>query len=236
MTNALLKSRKTKFYLYNVKLKKPTQENVSKYNEYRKCYNKAIKTGKKLYFQKSFEENKNDLRKTWTLLRDAIRKHNDKTSVLNEICSDGVYYREGKDISNKFNEYFTTIADNITTRINPSNRDCTYYMSEANSIFSFTHIQPRDIVKMVNGLESKSSQDMLGVSNKLIKRIIENIAVPLTHIVNLSLQSGNIPNELKIAKVYLFLNLNLKNLICYATCLIIDQLVFCQFSQKSLKK
>lgn len=201
MTNALLKSRKTKFYLYNVKLKKPTQENVSKYNEYRKCYNKAIKTGKKLYFQKSFEENKNDLRKTWTLLRDAIRKHNDKTSVLNEICSDGVYYREGKDISNKFNEYFTTIADNITTRINPSNRDCTYYMSEANSIFSFTHIQPRDIVKMVNGLESKSSQDMLGVSNKLIKRIIENIAVPLTHIVNLSLQSGNIPNELKIAKV-----------------------------------
>ena len=38
MTNALLKSRKTKFELYDIKLREPTQENISKYNEYRKCY------------------------------------------------------------------------------------------------------------------------------------------------------------------------------------------------------
>ncbi len=201
MTNALLKSRKTKFELYDIKLREPTQDNISKYNEYRKCYNKAIKTGKKLYFQKSFEDNRNDLRKTWSILREAIRKHNDKSSVITEIFSDGVCYKEGKDISNKFNEFFTTIADDISTKINPSDRDCTYYTTASDSIFSFTHIQPKDIVTIVNGLESKSSQDMLGVSNKLMKKIIENIAIPLTHIINLSLQSGNIPNELKIAKV-----------------------------------
>ena len=79
MSKAILKSRKTKLNLAEIKIRFPTQANKDKYNAYNKCYNKVIRTAKKLYFQRSFEEHKSDLRKTWEVLREAIRKTNDKS-------------------------------------------------------------------------------------------------------------------------------------------------------------
>ena len=124
MSRSILKSRKTKFELAEIKLRFPTESNISKYNLYRKCYDKVIRAAKKLYFKQSFEQNKNNLRKTWNILREAIRKKNDKTSLINEISSDGLMISNSKDMSNKFNEYFTNVADNITNNLNPSDRDC----------------------------------------------------------------------------------------------------------------
>jgi hypothetical protein len=201
MSKAILKSRKTKLNLAEIKIRFPTQANKDKYNAYNKCYNKVIRTAKKLYFQRSFEEHKSDLRKTWEVLREAIRKTNDKSNIINEIFVNGTSYSGGQDISNKFNEYFTSVADNITNNINPSNRDCTYYLRESNSIFSFDQLYEHDLVRIVKGLESKSSQDMLGISNKFVKKVIDVISNPLTYIINLSLQTGFIPKELKMAKV-----------------------------------
>ena len=113
--------------------------------------------------------------------------------------------------ANKFNEYFTTIADKITDDLNTSDRDCTYYTNDSNFIFSFSDIFVHDVLKIVSGLESKSSQDMFGLSNFLLKKIIENIALPLSHILNLSLQSGEIPSEFKKAKVKPIFKLNSKD-------------------------
>lgn len=211
MSRSILKSRKTKFELAEIKLRLPTESNISKYNLYRKCYDKVIRAAKKLYFKQSLEQNKNNLRKTWNILREAIRKKNDKTSLINEISSDGLLISNSKDMSNKFNEYFTNVADNITNNLNPSDRDCSYYLTESNSNFLFEQINSYDLVKIVSGLESKASQDMFGLSNNLIKKVIDNIALPLTHIFNLSLQSGIIPNELKMAKVIPIFKLNSKD-------------------------
>ena len=211
MSRSILKSRKTKFELAEIKLRFPTEANISKYNQYRKCYDKVIRAAKKLYFKHSFEQNKNNLRKTWDILREAIRKKNDKTSLIKEIYSDGLLFSNNIDISNKFNEYFTNVADNITNNLNPSDRDCSYYLTESNSNFLFDQINSYDLIKIVSGLESKASQDMFGLSNNLIKKVIDNIALPLTHIFNLSLQSGIIPNELKMAKVIPIFKLNSKD-------------------------
>ena len=42
---------------------------------------------------------------------------------------------------------------------------------------------------------------MFGISNKLLKNVIDKIAIPLAHIINSSLQTSEIPSELKLAKV-----------------------------------
>ena len=42
---------------------------------------------------------------------------------------------------------------------------------------------------------------MFGLSNCLLKQIINSIAVPLVHIINQSIKTGQIPSQLKIAKV-----------------------------------
>ena len=86
-------------------------------------------------------------------------------------------------MSNKFNEYFTNVADNITNNLNPSDRDCSYYLTESNSNFLFEQINSYDLVKKFSGHESKASQDMFGLPNNLIKKVIDNIALPLTYLI-----------------------------------------------------
>ena len=50
-------------------------------------------------------------------------------------------------------------------------------------------------------MEGKKSSDIFGISNFLLKKIINSIALPLSHIINLSILTGIVPNDLKIAKV-----------------------------------
>ena len=141
-----------------------------------------IRAAKKVYYKNTFDQHKNNLRKTWEVLKNAIRKQNDKSSIIEEIKSNNLFFRNDNDMANKFNEYFTTIADNITDNLNTSDRDCSFYTRESNLNFSFSIVFVHDVLKVVSGLESKSSQDMFGISNFLLKKIIENIALPFTHI------------------------------------------------------
>ena len=47
----------------------------------------------------------------------------------------------------------------------------------------------------------KSSQGFDNISTKLLKSTIDEILIPLTHIINLSMQSGTVPEKMKIAKI-----------------------------------
>ena len=74
MTSALLKSRVRKLNLLSKKNRNPSQENIDEYNAYRNLYNRLIKEAKKLHFNSALNENKNDMKKTWDILREAISK------------------------------------------------------------------------------------------------------------------------------------------------------------------
>ena len=56
----------------------------------------------------------------------------------------------------------------------------------------------------MKGIKYKSSKDMFGITNKLLKNVIRKIAIPLAHIINSSLQTSEIASELKLAKLCLF--------------------------------
>ena len=92
MTKGILKSRQTKLKLIELKIRFPTAENNEKYRKYRSCYNKVIRAAKKIYFKYSFEKHKNDMRKTWEVLRESIRKTNDKSSIIEQIKSGDISF------------------------------------------------------------------------------------------------------------------------------------------------
>ncbi len=60
---------------------------------------------------------------------------------------------------------------------------------------------PEHIVKIVKSFAPKNSADTDGVSSKMIKFIIEEISLPLSHIFNLSLQTGQFPKQLQTSRV-----------------------------------
>ena len=64
-----------------------------------------------------------------------------------------------------------------------------------------TNTNPGDIMNIVHMLKSNSSKGHDDITPSIIKDIISEIALPLTYIFNKSLQNGQFPDKLKIARI-----------------------------------
>ena len=60
---------------------------------------------------------------------------------------------------------------------------------------------PREIESITASFKNKKSFSFDGISTNLIKASISEIAVPLSEVINLSLQTGIVPEKMKIAKI-----------------------------------
>ena len=65
--------------------------------------------------------------------------------------------------------------------------------------FNFTRTTPEEIVEIIRKMKPKSSSGLENISCRLMKDIFDIIAIPLTSLINQSLQSGIFPDKLKIA-------------------------------------
>ena len=200
MSKGLLISRRNKLKLEKISIQNPIDQNKTFYKNYKNMYNKLLKKAKKLYFESAFDANRNDLKKTWKLLREAIDKTKDGNSSVEKIRSDGDLFENKEDIANLFNDYFTNVAESIAKEINPTTSPPDNFLPK-NIDFNLNQIGPIKLIDIVTKLENKFSTDKDNISNDLLKKVIVNIAVPLSHIFNLSLESGYVPDQLKVAKV-----------------------------------
>ena len=212
MTKALLKSRLRKLHLLALKNRNPTNENIVTYNTYRDLYNRLIKEAKILHFNSALYDNKNDMKKTWDVLREAISKQKKTSENITELSFDGETVTDNLQMANKLNNFFVSMADDIVKNINPPLQgDHTIHMPNIESSFIFNHITPLTLKDIVSEMENKVSSDLFEMSNSLIKKIINVVAEPLCHIFNRSLTTGYIPVQLKDAKVVPIYKLNQKS-------------------------
>ena len=154
-----------------------------------------------MYYCNELNKCKSDLRKTWEIIRDATRKTKDKATCINELKYNDSIYLNNSEISEKLNEHFTSVANKISSKINPSIIDPCSYMPNCDSSFKMHTINPAIVTDIVKKMGNKQSMDIFGMSNSFLKNIISVIALPLSHIINQSILTGKIPSELKIAKV-----------------------------------
>ena len=105
-------------------------------------------------------------------------------------------------IANGFNEFFSQVGPNLASEIGDSNVSFESFLSERNPTdFSFSRISETDILRICDQLKPKLSSGIDFISNKLLKQIAPIIITPLHYLVNLSLETGYIPREIKIAKI-----------------------------------
>ena len=80
VSTVLLASDRHKAKLCKKDLSKPTDENIKLYKNYLNLFNKAKRELKRNYYSNLFEFNKNNMKNTWSVLKQAIGKHNDKSN------------------------------------------------------------------------------------------------------------------------------------------------------------
>ena len=91
-----------------------------------------------------------------------------------------------KDIANKFDAFFTNIGKNLADKINdvPHRHFSDYLVSIPNTKFEFQPVEIKEVNKIITQLDSKNSSGYDGISNILIKSIVDIISKPLTVIIN----------------------------------------------------
>ena len=201
ITKGIFNSIKVRNKLYKLYLKKPSEQSLNKYKQYRNRLTSIIKTSKKMHYSKELGKAEGDLNATWKVINN-ITNRNKQKAQIERIKIDNNELTDSAEIANAFNSYFTSIGPDLASQIKSDNCNFTQFLnrpSENTMFFVSTH--QYEIKEIVKKLKSKSSAGYDGISTKLLKQIINNIASPLAFIFNLSLTTGTCPDLLKLAKV-----------------------------------
>ena len=141
------------------------------------------------------------MKKTWSTINKVLGKEKSKDSLPSFLKSNGNIISGNFEIANGFNDFFSNIGPQLADKIPTSSKHFLDFMPlpVAENFFLPTLHQKLFFKK----LKSKSSSGPDHVSSKLLKDIIHVhvIAEPLAHVFNLSFKTGNIPVQLKTAKV-----------------------------------
>jgi Reverse transcriptase (RNA-dependent DNA polymerase) len=202
-TGGMLISRRKKLFLGKLVAKEPTVDNKLVYSRYRNVYNTVLRASKKLYFERELEKHRTNLKVTWDTLRKATRKSKTKKFSINRINDKGHLIHQPKEIANFLNNFFTTIADVISSEIHPTVRPPEVENYDNIPLFHScnTPITNFEILTTFTALSGKKSEDYTGISMHFLKSITLQLLQPLNHIFNLSIMNGIVPKQLKIAKV-----------------------------------
>jgi hypothetical protein len=213
-TNGLLISSRHKSKLFKKKLQAPIEENIRLFKQYNTMFTKIKRKMKILYYKKILEENKNNSKKCWSVLHQALGKLNSKSSFPKTFLINNSQISDTREIAEGFNNFFSNIGFQTSHNVPQTNKHFSSYMpnKQLHSMF-LEQVEPSDVISSVNKLKPKSSSGHDGFSTKILKDTIENIIEPITYIVNQSFNKGVFPDEMKIAKVIPIYKTTEKNLL-----------------------
>ena len=201
ISQSLLKSinRKNKlFYKYR---KVPNTSNKSRYTRYRNILTSVLRLAKENYYSMQFNRYKFDSKSTWKVINEALKTKSD-TSPPKHISRDDCHINDPATIAEMFNDFFVSLGPNLANKIPKSKTKFQSFLKDKNpQSLLFEPAAEQEIKGIVDNLNNKKSSGYDGITNFLLKNIINEIISPLTYILNLSLLNGKVPQKMKIAKV-----------------------------------
>ena len=162
ISNKILNKIKHRNSLFVRKKKDPNNEHIkSAYNKFRNSVNNDIKTSKKEYFNKYFENCKSNMKKTWKGINDLIRSNN-KSTHINQINYNNKLINDPKDMSNAFNNFFASVGpstdkDIPKTPISP----LSFLRNRVLNNFSFRKTKIAEVMTIVLQLTKPNLQGLL---------------------------------------------------------------------------
>ena len=200
LSEALQNAIKMKNNLY-MKLKKhPIEENQIKYKQYKCTLNKSLKLAERKYYEEIFRDNKENLSKSWKILKDILNKKRENT-IPETFQFEGRTLTAKKVIANEFNTFFVQTGPKLADKIPEVNCNPLTYLGgrNVNTLF-WDPVCKDELATIINTLKS-SSPGWDNLLPKVIKDKVNWYLEPLEHIINLSLTTGIVPLQWKKANV-----------------------------------
>ena len=202
ITKGLLKSINTKCKLYKAYLKNPCNFNNDRYTKYKNKLNHLLKISKRNYYDYKINEAKGNLKATWKILNEIINKRKSRTKFPSSFIYDDKKIKDPVEIADKFCNFFTNIGSNLFNKLPKT--DVSYQTFLKNRINESIFLKPvsvNEIKEIANKFKSGKAAGLDHIYIDDIKNNIDFIAEPLTFLINLSIDSGSVPEQIKRAKV-----------------------------------
>ena len=98
---------------------------------------------------------------------------------------------------------FCSVGDNIANKTDAAKTHFSAFLQNPSSpnTFFLKQVDEHEVLQQIKNLKLKKSPGHDGIKPSIIKGAYEILVRPLTHLYNVSLSSGIVPNIWKIAKV-----------------------------------
>ena len=163
-----------------------------------------IRIAQSTYYVKKLDSVKSNIKSTWRVLNEVINKKRSKSRLPSSFkTSENVEISDPTEIANKFSNFFSNIGPTLAKKITPtSSVSHRQFLSGCypQSIF-FDDVTAIEIIEISKSFQSNKAAGYDKIPMSIIKRIIDIIAEPIAHIINLSITGGIVPDEMKIARV-----------------------------------
>ena len=172
-------------------------------------------------------------KKAWRVINSLIGRTNDKSTISNTFKINNKTVIDDQKISNEFCNFFTNIGIKYVNEINVPDPKFSHqhFMKNKNPVNMFmapTDLQ--EIITCIDSLKRKNSSGHDNITSATLKYITNTICIPLTNIFNKSLETGTVPDLLKLAKSIPIYKSKNKEL------LTTDQYHYCHLYQNYWKK
>ena len=202
MTDGLLTSIKHKQKLYSKSLRYPTDKNINEYKQFRNKLNSLIKTVKSDFYEKKFNQQKDNIKGTWKIINSLIKKNDGKQYDECVINCEGNITDDPNAIANHFNNFFVNIGPTLAKKIEQTDTNFKTYLPQpsVNSLF-LSPVSIDEIIDIVKRFKNGKAPGIDDINSVIIKQLINSLSDPLCYIFNLCLSNGVFPDSLKVAKV-----------------------------------
>ena len=220
--------------LFNKMVQSPTPSNKYLYSKFRNRVVSEQRKSKIRHFEDYFEKNKTDMKMLWTGIRSIVNvKVKTHFSNISHLLDNGTRVNDPVKMANLFDKYFVNVGSNIDKTIPRTTKSPTDYLKDRISESMFlAPVCPEEIQTIIHSLNTDKSIGPYSIPVFLLKLLSRIISLPLSLIINHSLETGIFPNKMKIGKVTPPTSIKRILLIIHQT---IDQYPFYLYFQKSLR-
>ena len=172
------------------------------YKDYRNMLSTIFKQSKTNYYNHYFEANWNSIKNTWKGIKSILNIKNTSADIPKTLTVDVTTISNLMEISNIFNNYFSSIASKTKLNISFSHKHFSDFLKNRSNISFF--VSPTDKTEIENVISSLDSNKSVGpnsIPTKILKLLKNDISSQLSEIFNISFSSVVFPSILNTAKV-----------------------------------
>ena len=161
-----------------------------------------LKQSKTNYYNHYFETNWNSIKNTRKGIKTILNIKNISADIPNSLTVDDTTISNPMAISNIFNNYLSSIANNTKRNISFSHKHFSDFLENRSNIsFFVSPTDKKEIENFISSLDSNRSVGPNSIPTKVLKLLKNGISSQLSEIFNTSFSSSLFPSILKTAKV-----------------------------------